>query len=759
MSYYSKFPSLLVGGGVVPPNLGLVTGAWSGDLTDTTFTGSAYFDDTYTECRLAASINPDLSDPVYGDIVAISSGLAKMEITGLDPDTQYYWGVEVDGQLDGGKFGRFKTLPSADSFAYKFAAFCCTNGAPISTVYAAIEQEDLLVTFHEGDLHYRDITSTNVSNHIAGLTDRMADPVLGSLMRRFPMLYMYDDHDSAGNDSNSTSAGMPASVEAYRAVVPHPPTAENDNLTDAPYFAKIIGDICHIVLDCRSRRVLGSGSTDPAATMLGSVQKQWLKDTLVDSLYDGKAFIIHSSIHWNGNPPGNGDGWPYFNVERAELAEYMKANGLQNRVAIIFGDAHGLSGDTGYYADYATGGGMSIPVFGIGSLDSNPGTKGGSYSLGTYPGKDQYGLFEVLPNEDGTVTINFTGKNSELGTIVSHSFILNKYSAVPTGVLPLWRLGFFEGMVAEDTTASTVIADLITPEWATSGEVVYTKQADPDNKFTVTDDTLVLSDTLTDDEEYTVVVRATYPSGLFIDEIITVHGALASSSSGTAIDLSYLDTSGNSNALSTYTYSSVSFGTEASDRDIVVLIGFNGQNGDRDIDTESVTIGGITATRAASHLLPGYSGDEANATLTLFGLAMYVARVPAGTSGTVVVNMTGTAQRASIATYRMIGAANTTPEHVSKASRRSSAPPVGVMIPKIPGGVTIGFEGYRVSNRARMAWASEVVTNGGLSEIIGEISGDAISWTGLPSDFSRQMAASGTGYGQHLLAASWSPSA
>jgi hypothetical protein len=739
-------------GGGGPPNLGLVTGAWSGDITDDSFRGSAYYSGTYTESRIAASLNSDLSDPVYGDLVPIVSNLAKMEITGLDPDTQYYWGVEVDGQLDGGRWGKFKTLPVADSFAYKFATFCCTNGAPISTVYAAIEAENPLVGFHLGDLHYLDLATASLAPHIAGLTARMSDSVFGPFLTRTPTLYMYDDHDSAGNDASSANVGMPPSVEAYRSVVPHPPTVES-GATDAPYFVKVIGDICHIVLDTRSRRVKGSGPTDPTATMLGTVQKQWLKDTLVDPAYDDKAYVIHSSVHWTGVQPGNGDAWPYFYVERAELADYMKAQGLQGRVAMTVGDAHMLAADNGMYSDYATGGGMNIPQFAVGSLDSEPGTKGGPYYTDMFAGRNQYALFDVTPGS-GVVSLSYTGKNSVLGDRCALTTDVRTSPSTPTAVTPLWRLGFYSGLVASDTANGTVLADFVTPEWYTAGAVVYTKQADPDNKFTVTDDTLVLADVLVASVSYSVTIRATYPSGLFVDQVLSITGALPATSSGTALSLTFLAGAVSSGDLSTYTFAAQPFGTADAARYIVASISFRAAQAVGSIPVTSVTIGGITATLVNQYYAPDFNAGSPSVNF----VGQYIALVPTGTSGSVVVNLGASALRAGCVLHRLVGIPSTTPDYTVTASRGAGETNVAASIPKVSGGVAIGIINYPASSRTRLSVASEVTTDGGLTDINGTVNVTVIDWTGISTaDYAAQMETSGNGSGQHMLVSVWSP--
>jgi hypothetical protein len=93
------------------------------------------------------------------------------------------------------------------------------------------------------------------------------------------------------------------------------------------------------------------------------------------------------------------------------------------------------------------------------------------------------------------------------------------------------------------------------------------------------------------------------------------------------------------------TYTGVNFGTEAADRYIIVAIG---QRNDSRTFT-SVTIGGVTATILVQQ------GDGN----TTAGIA--IAAVPTGTSGTVVVNLSGTADSHYLGVWSATGLDSATP--------------------------------------------------------------------------------------------------
>ena len=160
--------------------------------------------------------------------------------------------------------------------------------------------------------------------------------------------------------------------------------------------------------------------------MLGSKQKQWLKDQLVK----GKSFdltVWANSIPWISPPDPGEDYWAGYADERKELAGFIKKNEIRN-LCMISGDAHMLGIDDGSHSGYASGGKGGFPVFHAAAIESKPDTKGSAvYSLGTEGGKPgpgiegrrQYGLFEVRyerghDNEPiGSPQVHWTGRRAK----------------------------------------------------------------------------------------------------------------------------------------------------------------------------------------------------------------------------------------------------------------------------------------------------------------------------------------------------------
>jgi hypothetical protein len=108
--------------------------------------------------------------------------------------------------------------------------------------------------------------------------------------------------------------------------------------------------------------------------------------------------------------------------------------------------------------------------------------------------------------------------------------------------------------------------------------------------------------------------------------------------------IEYLTAAVNATDLTTYTFSTQSLGTAAADRKIVLGISTRG-SAQRSIS--SVTIGGVTATVLATQSFGGSTFNR---------MALYVADVPTGATGDVVVTFSGSVLRCGVGLWKVTGA-------------------------------------------------------------------------------------------------------
>lgn len=369
----------------------------------------------HNDVKLAVSTSSDLSNPIYSPSFASANLIAKVTIDGLQPDTQYYYGILLDGFLQKRGRGQFKTYPNtAKSFSCAFAS--CAKTGSTSSVFTDIRNLNPLFFIHMGDLFYSDIMVNDISLYRKSYDQVFNSPTQAKLYSEIPTLYMWDDHDYAGNDSNSNAPSRPAALSAYKERVPHL-TLKTPTSDGGTYQSFVCGRVRFIITDLRSEKFQNS-----QWKMMSQTQKDWFYSEL---LKPEPLKIWVNTQPWIGAVT-NDEAWmgTEYSKERTEIANFIKTNGLEGKVAMLSGDMHGIAIDDGTNSDYATGGGAKIPVFQAAPLHQNESTKGGPWSHGSYLNGtigNQYGVMNVIDTGGSTITVEWLGKRGT-ETIVSHTF-------------------------------------------------------------------------------------------------------------------------------------------------------------------------------------------------------------------------------------------------------------------------------------------------------------------------------------------------
>ncbi len=276
--------------------------------------------------RLTAEVSEreDFGRIAGGGAVTAEAGrdhTARLVVDGLAPGRWYYYRfVAPDGTRS--PVGRTRTLPVGETAQFNLGVFSCSN-LPFGFFNAyghAAARDDIDLMLHLGDYLYEYRRGTYPARAAAGrvlepageivhLADYRAryaayrrDPDLLALHRRFPMIAMWDDHESA-NDSwqggaenhdpateGDWGARKAAAVRAYREWMP---------VSDNDWAEYRIGDLATLFrpeerLDARTRQVdmaaaiRGGGDIatalkafrdgpwmDPAHTLFGPAQEAW----------------------------------------------------------------------------------------------------------------------------------------------------------------------------------------------------------------------------------------------------------------------------------------------------------------------------------------------------------------------------------------------------------------------------------------------------------------------------------------------------
>ncbi len=428
-------------------------GPWAGAVTPDSAVVKAKLSKAGAVARLALSKSENLARPIYSapSLAATNRGrVVSFPMTGLDANTPYHYAVEVDGKIDVEKRGAFRTFPTgAASFTFAFGS--CAKTGSTNAVFDAIRQNQPLFFMNCGDFHYQNITKNDPRKFRRAYDRVLGSSTQGNLYRSTAFAYVWDDHDFGGDNSNRKASSHEAARLIYDEYVPHYPLGGGEG--DVPiYQAFTVGRARFIVTDLRSERDEPKKKDDANKSMMGAKQKAWFKQQLLDA--NGKYPLIFwvSSVPWIGTAgtnyypigtnksgffhhsdlrppperpdrrrradppkyPFGEDHWSVFAAERREIADFIKTNHIQS-VAILHGDAHMLAADDGSNSDYATDGGLAIPVMAGAPLDKDPSIKGGPYSQGVYKAKKDEGCFGLVSvKDDGkTITVTYSGRNNK----------------------------------------------------------------------------------------------------------------------------------------------------------------------------------------------------------------------------------------------------------------------------------------------------------------------------------------------------------
>lgn len=342
---------------------------------------------------------------------------AKIAVQGLKPGTRYYFRfIAPDGSFS--PVGRTKTLPAGLAPSFRVAIFSCSNmpfGYFNAYAHAAL-RDDIDLAIHLGDYFYEYQTGDYPSAkeavagrlpepgsellHLADYRLRYAsyrsDPDLQKLHSVLPMIVQWDDHESA-NDSweggaqnhqpeeGDWNARRAAAIQAYREWMP---------VSEQPWKAYDIGTLA--TLFRTETRLLGrtkqpelapllfkpdpakalvdfrNGSwMDPAATMMGSLQENWLAHAMRASVKDGikwqvvgfgtimgntqtpltalswlapdadgraKAYVMAGIAATKAGLPSNFDNWGGYPAARERFLK--SAQGMGANLVVISGDSH-----------------------------------------------------------------------------------------------------------------------------------------------------------------------------------------------------------------------------------------------------------------------------------------------------------------------------------------------------------------------------------------------------------------------------------
>ena len=321
----------------------LIHGPLLGCVTDTS---ARFWVRTVSESSVQVKVSRfrDLTHPIESDVKFSDSDedyTTVVQISGLQPDTTYYYDVTIDGRsgLDT-KDLSFRTYPIGGKKARFQVGF--GGGAGYvpwhERIWDVIKSHRPIAFLLLGDNVYLDMPEAVHAGHHYTYYRRQSRPEFRRLTSSTSIYSIWDDHDTATND---VFMGPYREKPDWKMSLFH---LFRQNWNNPAYGAAEwpgawyrfnIADVDFFMLDGRFYR------TNPHAenpTMLGPVQKAWLLEELKSSEATFK--VIVSPVPWSFEAKGDSlDTWNGYREERNEIFQFLSDN-RSDGVVLLSADRH-----------------------------------------------------------------------------------------------------------------------------------------------------------------------------------------------------------------------------------------------------------------------------------------------------------------------------------------------------------------------------------------------------------------------------------
>jgi alkaline phosphatase D len=301
-----------------------------------------------------------------------------VEVDGLQPDRWYFYQFRAGGETS--PKGRLRTAPAADALPerLRFAFASCQHwesGFYTAYEHMLAEHPDLVI--HLGDYIYEGAArDKGVRKHAGPKLSSLADyrlrhaqyktdPALQAMHAAAPWLVTWDDHEFENNYAG-LAPEHPKPLEefraqranAYKAYYEHMPlrVSQLPHGPDMPLYRRVShGRLADFyVLDTRQYRTdqpCGDGgkapceaSYDPAGTMLGQMQRDWLFGGLAASparwnVLAQQVMMARVDFREGDLVAHSMDQWPGYEADRRRVLKFLHERKIANPV-VLTGDIH-----------------------------------------------------------------------------------------------------------------------------------------------------------------------------------------------------------------------------------------------------------------------------------------------------------------------------------------------------------------------------------------------------------------------------------
>ncbi len=357
---------------------------WCGALTPNSIKINAKLTNATVSARAVVSTNQNLSNPRYSKSIAVNTetnNMGSFQVKRLKPNTDYFYGIQSNGVIDtsANSIGKFKT-PQIGAHSYSFTTGSC-NSDSNNPVWQKIKEKKPSFMLITGDFHYANPKTLTESR------TAYEDKILNvdntrNLFNEVPLAVIWDDHDFAGDNSNSLFPNKDGARKAYREYIPHSPFGDK-NSNPAIYQSFVIGRVKYILMDLRSEKT--------TTTIYSDTQLRWFQDECLLAKKNKQMIAWISSYGLTSDRPDSWGGNRDYLKQRNIIFNFLSTNKIEN-LFIISGDAHMAGIDDGENTDCT------------GIIDTNKCKRAANSKNPVYPLLQSAALYVQSPSQKGIIT-------------------------------------------------------------------------------------------------------------------------------------------------------------------------------------------------------------------------------------------------------------------------------------------------------------------------------------------------------------------
>lgn len=353
------------------------------------------------EVKIELFTQNDVENSIYSEStksLAENYNYIKIPINNLKPNTTYYYRAIVNG-YPSKRWNSFQTFPGEKEYSFSFGFGSCQQSSysvPDPEIFPLIANDTLRFFIQLGDWTYPDTTQKKYGYRFNEKKDLLEKsyqskynnnyPFVSEVLSQMPVVYVYDDHDFAANNSDGNDPAKDNSIWGYKTFFPH---YELKNPENGIWQSFTFGDVEFFVLDMRAQRNPEKDAFDedgnfnsPSGHSIlagyeinGVNQKEWLFNALKNSTAKWKVIVssvlfnpayakvtevdsIPEDIKWL--PTDVADKWAGYPEDVNSLLNTIITNNIKN-VFVISGDTHSSFIDDGKNS--------LIPEIGASNLD------------------------------------------------------------------------------------------------------------------------------------------------------------------------------------------------------------------------------------------------------------------------------------------------------------------------------------------------------------------------------------------------------